>query len=263
MAYMSLRRSRTADRTCLARAGRQMVAAAASKADTTSWGTGMPSLSTRSSMATLAPTHGVNHTPTELRVAIARVESFAAAIAALPHKDAGVVRRVERNHSLVEPTVVWENHGSGDSLFEHLQLLPRLQSVVDDDMPPLIDMDYDGEVQVARRLRGGSYAMWQMAEAGCVTTPHIDDDNNGDLMDTYLVMVEGEQVIVAWWRDELHEDEILRDLRGPYPSLSRLHALESLTIVRAIAGDVIHMPRAAVHMVLTVSRKVHLAYHIY
>ena len=34
----------------------------------------------------------------------------------------------------------------------------------------------------------------------------------------------------------------------------RLHTLESLTVVRAIAGDVIHMPRSAVHMVITLSR---------
>ena len=96
-----------------------------------------------------------------------------------------------------------------------------------------------------------------------MTLPHVDDDQHGVTMGTYLAVVEGAQLIVAWRRDELHEDEVLRAVKGPLPSLDRLRTVQSLTILRAVAGDLIYMPRDAVHMVVTEERKVHLAFHIY
>ena len=106
--------------------------------------------------------------------------------------------------------------------------------------------------------------MWQMADAGAVTLPHVDDDLHGVTMGTYISMVEGAQLMVAWRRCDLHEDEVLRDVvQAARPSLSRLESVPSLTLLRAEAGDVIHMPKEAVHMVVAETRKVQLAYHVY
>lgn len=146
-------------------------------------------------------------------------------------------------------------------MLEHHKLLPRLHSVKDDDAAVPLHAAYAAQRDLRRR--GNSMADWQMAEGGAVTLPHVDDDLKGDTMGTYLAVVEGAQLIVAWRRDELHEDEVLRAVRGPVPSLDRLRALQSLTIVRAVAGDMIYMPRDTVHMVVTEKRKIHLAFHIY
>ena len=105
-----------------------------------------------------------------------------------------------------------------------------------------------------------------LSEPGAVTLPHVDDDIRGVNMGTYLAVVEGAELVVAWRRngpDGLHEDEVLQDLKGPEPSLDRLWTVQSLTILRAVAGDLIHMPRDTVHMVVTEKRKVQLAFHIY
>ena len=100
-----------------------------------------------------------------------------------------------------------------------------------------------------------------MAEAGAVTLPHVDDDLQEPpvTMGTYIAVVEGAELIVAWRRDELHEDEALRAI----PSLEVLKSLRSLTVLRAVAGDVVFIPRGTVHMVVTEVRKIHLAFHMY
>ena len=180
--------------------------------------------------------------------------------AGLPLRDGGAIRRVG-GVNLTTPNVAWIPHKSGRSLLEHHKLLPRLHSVKDDDAAVPLHAAYAAQRDLRRR--GNSMADWQMAEGGAVTLPHVDDDLKGDTMGTYLAVVEGAQLIVAWRRDELHEDEVLRAVRGPVPSLDRLRALQSLTIVRAVAGDMIYMPRDTVHMVVTEKRKIHLAFHIY
>jgi hypothetical protein len=185
-----------------------------------------------------------------------RVSVFARALRSLPLRNGGAIRCIRRVN-LVEPNVVWRPHGSGKSLLEHHRLLPRLHSVVDDAAAYAFHDSYAAQLQL--RVRGNSYAMWQMAEAGAVTLPHVDDDLNFVTMGTYIVVVEGAELIVAWRRDELSEDEVLRAL----PSLEALHSVPSLTILRAVAGDVIYMPRNTVHMVVTETRKIHLAFHIY
>ena len=53
------------------------------------------------------------------------------------------------------------------------------------------------------------------------------------------------------------------DVIQTVPLLDILHEVPSLTILRAVAGDVIYMPRDTVHMVVTEAHKVHLAFHVY
>lgn len=113
--------------------------------------------------------------------------------------------------------------------------------------------------QARRRTRGGAHALWQMAERGAVTLPHVDVDLHGVLLETHFVVAHGVELFVAWRRDELHEDTVL----GAIPSLDALEAVASLTVVRAVAGDCLSMPAGTVHMVVTERRKCHLAYHTY
>ena len=75
------------------------------------------------------------------------------------------------------------------------------------------------EAQQALRRRGRAYPVWQSAPAGAVTLFHVDLDINNVLLATYLIVVQGEELIVSWDRDELHESDVLREL----PSLDRLH----------------------------------------
>ena len=49
--------------------------------------------------------------------------------------------------------------------------------------------------------------MWQKAEAGAVTLPYMDDDLHGVTTGTYIVVVEGAELIVAWRQYDLHEDQ--------------------------------------------------------
>jgi hypothetical protein len=189
-----------------------------------------------------------------------RVHNFAHALRSLPLRDGGAIRRIG-SVNVATPNVAWMPHKSGRTLLEHHKLLPRLHSVKDDDAAVPLHAAYAAQRDLRRH--GNSMAAWQMAEGGAVTLPHVDDDLHGITMATYLAVVEGAQLIVAWWRDELHEDEVLCTLKGPEPSLDRLKMLQSLTIVRAVAGDMIYMPRDTVHMVVTESRKIHLAFHMY
>ena len=163
--------------------------------------------------------------------------------------------------SLASPRVKWKVHKSARALFEHQRLLPRLHSVVAEDAVVPLGASY--AVQRARRKRGGTFAHWQMAESGALTLPHVDDDLQGTGLATYIVVVEGAELIVAWRRDDLHEDDVLRHIHGPIPSLDVLMSSTSLTVLRAIQGDMIYMPRDAVHMVVTEKRKIHLAFHMY
>ena len=205
-------------------------------------------------------THGnaqLHHEPTRQR-ARDHVRRFARALQALPLRDGGAIRRVG-HASLATPAAAFQPHGSGSSLLEHHGLLPRLQSAIDADDATPATLHASYAAQRKRRARGGSRALWQLAEAGAVTLPHVDDDLHGTTMSTYLIVTRGVELIVAWRRSELHEDDALRAM----PSLELLRSVPSLTVVRASAGDVVFMPRDAVHMVVTEARKVHLAFHVY
>ena len=189
-----------------------------------------------------------------------RVRHFAHEVRSLPMRDGHAIRRIGRV-DLTVPNVVWRQHGSGRSQLEHHRLLPRLHSVSDDDSATPLHLSYAPQRELRRR--GKSYALWQMAESGAVTLPHVDDDIRGVTMATYFAVVEGAQLIVAWRRDELHEDDVLRDVDSPTPSLDRLLTVPSLTTLRAVTGDLLYMPRDVVHMVVTEKRKIHFAFHIY
>ena len=150
----------------------------------------------------------------------------------------GAVRCIARVN-LATPNVTWTPHGSGDSMLEHEKLLPRLQSAE----VPL------GDMHTARRQIWGDgpyptlvHESWQSADAGAVTLPHVDDDNQSPrvTMGTYIVVVEGSELIVAWKRTDMHETDAIRTL----PLLDSLHTVPSLTILRAVAGDVIYLHAA-------------------
>ena len=65
-------------------------------------------------------------------------------------------------------------------------------------------------------------------------------------INTYFIVTRGAELIVAWRREDLHECDALREILA----LDALHAIPSLTIVRAVKGDVIFMPADTVHMVI-------------
>ena len=113
--------------------------------------------------------------------------------------------------------------------------------------------------QKACRLVGMAHPAWQMAESGAVTLPHVDLDVRGVSINTYFIVTSGVELIVAWRREDFHECEALRRV----PALDALHAIPSLTILRAVRGDVVFMPANTVHMVITEQTKCHLAFHTY
>lgn len=225
-----------------------------------------PSRRTRSAVqngTTSAAQHGAKLVNDRARVRRERerVRHFARAVRSLQPMREGRAIRCVAQLNLQVPDVTWRPHRSGPSLLEHCDLLPRLQSVKDDAAAEPLHPYYAEQRHMRRR--GNSYALWQMAQRGAVTLPHVDDDLDGVTMGTYIAMVEGAQLIVAWRRIDLHEDKVLRDIRLAQPSLARLKSVPSLTILRAVAGDLIYMPKDTVHMVITEKRKVQLAYHVY
>lgn len=228
---------------------------------------GPPSRRTRSAVqsgTTSAAKHEGNLVNDRARVRRERerVRHFARAVRSLQPMRGGRAIRCVARLKLQIPDVTWTPHRSGKSLLEHCDLLPRLQSANDDAAAEPLHRCYAEQRHMRRR--GNSYALWQMAHPGAVTLPHVDDDLNGVGMGTYIAMVEGAQLIVAWRRGDLHEAEVLRGIHGlAQPSLSRLESVPSLTILRAAAGDLIYMPKDTVHMVITEKRKVQLAYHVY
>ena len=155
-------------------------------------------------------------------------------------------------------------------------LLPKLEMAVDDaalerfeiemDHAPSADAlrrTYAG--QLHRRRSGSSYALYQRAGSGRFTMPHVDDDRNRPpvSMSTFIFVLQGSEIIVAWNRLDMHEDRVIQGLRAEAPSLEFLHGVPSLTVVRAQAGDVVYLPRDAVHMVVSETFKVHYALHVY
>ena len=99
----------------------------------------------------------------------------------------------------------------------------------------------------------------KLEQSCCHTWMTTNNQNPRVTMGTYIVVVEGSELIVAWKRTDLDETAAIRTL----PLLDILHTVPSLTILRAVAGDVIYMPRDTVHMVVTEAHKVHLAFHVY
>ena len=188
----------------------------------------------------------------------ARVQAFACSLRSLPPRDAQSVRTVgyaERT----EPAAAWSSHKSAAARLEHNGILPKLFTCPAKHAHVPFNASY--EAQHALRRRGRAFPVWQFAPAGTVTLPHIDLDVNRVPLATYFVVASGEELIVAWDRNELHEDVAIRGL----PSLDCLHSrkLTSLTVTCAKAGDVVYMPPNTVHMVVTTVAKCHLAYHVY
>jgi hypothetical protein len=197
-----------------------------------------------------------------------RVITFARALLSVPNRDVGTITRVQHVHVGADHVPAhgpWHAHASVDGLLEHEGLLPRLQSAggVPDTAPQQLHAAYMSPAQQAQRMLGGSHALCQKAKAGAVTLPHVDRDLKGRPMHTYLAVMQGVELVIAWRRGDLHEDEVLRHV----PSLdvlgSRKARLAGLTVLRAVAGDLVHMPPDTVHMVVTEVDKVHLAFHMH
>jgi len=189
-----------------------------------------------------------------------RVRAVAHELCAVPERDGGAIRRISPFEVRL-PDVVWEPHGSTYSLVDNGLFLPRLHSAVADDRIVPWPLYHE---QLSRRRRGGVKALWQKAQRGAVTLPHVDVDLRHVTMQTYIAVLEGVELIIAWRQDELHEDSVLSDIfDAEQASLAMLHSVPSLTIICAKAGDLIYMPRDTVHMVVTERDKIHFAFHVY
>ena len=187
----------------------------------------------------------------------ARVKCFAQSLVDLPAVDAGAVR-IADHVTLKDPDVTWVLHRSVGARLEHSDILSKLMTAAaaDDDIVVSVPR-YASEK--TRRCNGKAHPAWQMAESGAVTLPHVDVDVNGVGINTYFIITRGAELIVAWRRKDLHECDALREI----PTLGALHRTPSLTILRAVKGDVIFMPADTVHMVITEKTKCHLTFHTY
>ena len=112
------------------------------------------------------------------------------------------------------------------------------------------------------QLPGLLYPAWIAAAAGTVTLPHLDKDNYLNPIGTSIVMLEGEQLFMAWEEASPREEAcILEELTGPYPSFTRMLAQPRLTVAVMSAGDVVCMPAGTMHMVVTSVPKLALSCH--
>ena len=191
------------------------------------------------------------------RKARERVKCFAQSLADLPAVDASAVRIVD-HVALKDPDVTWVLHRSVGARLEHADILPKLMTAAAADDDIVMSVPRYASQKTRRRI-GTAHPAWQLAESGAVTLPHVDLDARGVGINTYFIVTSGAELIVAWRREDLHECDALREI----PALHALHAIPSLTIVRAVKGDVIFMPADTVHMVITEKTKCHLAFHTY
>ena len=161
------------------------------------------------------------------RKACGRVKCFAQSLADLPAVDASAVRIVD-HVALKDPDVTWGLHRSVGARLEHADILPKLMTApaADDDIVVSVPRYAS---QKKRRRIGTAHPAWQLAESGAVTLPHVDLDARGVGINTYFIVTRGAELIVAWRREDLHECDALREI----PALDALHAIPSLTIVRA------------------------------
>lgn len=203
----------------------------------------------------------------DLRAARNRVRAFAMALLrliwGLPWSNGCAIRKI-RKVRMYPPALLWENHASTTGRIENnVLLLPRLKKArADDAIIECFDfVKYASLYQRRRRRLGKTVADWQKMGSGGVTLAHIDVDQSGAnaALQTYFVVVQGKQLIIAWDRKEKHEDYVM----DSNADLSALYRLKTLTLLLASAGDVVHMPTEAVHIVITLSTKVHLSFHMY
>ena len=200
----------------------------------------------------------------KLAADLLRVRRLASEIEKLPIRDGGMIE--QRGQALLAPTTGndrFVKHEARAPLESH-GILPPLMKRVDEDSPYNISSTHDMYVgQAQLRAAHEAVALRQAAEAGAVTTSHIDDDVHGNAVGTHIVTCSGSQLIIAWCNLALPFQQVLRDMRAPHPSLHALHSLRSLTVLRVGVGDHIFMPPRAPHIVLTIEDKEHLAYHQY
>ena len=203
--------------------------------------------------------------PTVVKLAadLQRVRQLAREIEKLPVRDGGSIER--RGQASLAPTTGsrFTKHEARAPLESH-GILPPLTKRVDEDSPYSIHSTHDMYLaQAPLRAVHGAVALRQAAEAGAVTTSHIDDDVHDNPIGTHIVTCQGSQLLIAWSNMALPFQQVLCDMRAPNPSLQALHSLRSLTVVRVGVGDHIYMPPGTAHIVVTIEDKEHLAYHQY
>ena len=199
----------------------------------------------------------------KLAADLQRVRRLAREIERLPVRDGGLVER--RGQAPLAPSTSsrFVKHEALAPLESHA-ILPPLTKRVDEDSPYDIRSTHDIYVAQAQlRAAHGAVALRQAAQAGAVTTAHIDDDIHDNPIGTHIVTCQGSQLLIAWSNVVLPFQQVLRDMRAPNPSLQALHSLRSLTVMRVGVGDHIYMPPGTAHIVVTIEDKEHLAYHQY
>ena len=145
-------------------------------------------------------------------------------------------------------------HRSGEKLV-HNDFLPSLYfHETGDEEVWEMDEGYDGE-----KWRSRAPALWQGAEEGTLTLPHVDYwfEKKDKTMGTRIGVREGEEVIIAW-----HVGKEGGDFEDEDGWFEGLVGRCSLAIIHAKSGDVVEIEEGAWHMVVTVKAKVHLAWHV-
>ena len=183
---------------------------------------------------------------------LGRVMRFAYALCALPYRDGGIVE-FKRYDCGPGPSNDLTLHGNPDGRLEHYDILPSLYSLRGGDA-------VDAATSLA--LPGALFPAWISAEAGTVTLPHPDKDDNHKRIGTTLVVYEGEQLFFAWEEATAREEaEILAELTGPEPVFTRMLERPELTVRVMSRGDAVCMRAGVMHMVVTSVSKLVLSCH--
>ena len=114
--------------------------------------------------------------------------------------------------------------------------------------------------QRRQRKNGRSWARYQHAAAGTFTGPHIDHDDLSESVHSYLQQLGGQCIVVAWYREELCEDELDTD---PSKWYDQLKGLTSFSCAIMHGECTIGMRANTVHMVFTAQAKEQFTFHMY
>lgn len=171
-----------------------------------------------------------------------------------------VARIISQNNSFEEynfdEITQWQSHVAKEPLVhDYLPVLRKIQAPRDEAawLP-----GYDAHL-AARKL-GGSFALMHIADSGAVTMPHTDEDLNDTPTGSVLALKSGEQLVVAWHKNDLSIDKLRHgtphddgECFADWPHL--LATVNSLTIIQMKAGDAVEIDEDGVHMIVTTQSK--------
>ena len=215
------------------------------------------------------------------------VHAYAAAVeqlselVAMRHSGMATFATVQQQAPAVDEraynVVTTRNQSVDKRLHAFVPVLPNLLMTAGEDhqdtLVPAGPWSKQYAAEAEQRKAGASQARVARGKRGTLSLPHIDHDDRRRVDDawmaTYILMLRGEIVVVAWQHDELTLDYYDKlplygeeeGVTAQWPSV--LARLRSLQVLRVCEGEMLHMPKGTVHMVVSTAQKLQLSWHLY